>query len=128
MQMFLNVCMAKIHRGTVTGADLNYVGSITIDKSLLKAAGLVANQMVQINNLANGYPWRTYIVEGEEGKGEIILNGPPAHHFKKGDLVIIWADVWVSERDAKKMTHPTTVFVDDQNKITEVKKGWRPPQ
>lgn len=124
--MHLNVCLAKIHRATVTGADLNYVGSITIDSLILKAAGLVPNQLVQINNVANGYPWKTYIVEGEAGKGEIILNGPPAHHFKKGDLVIIWADVWVSEADAAKMTHPRVVFVDEKNKITSVKDAWRP--
>lgn len=124
--MELNVCLAKIHRATVTGADLNYVGSVTIDRLLLDAAGLLPNQMVQINNLANGVSWRTYIVPGEAGKGEIVLNGPPAHHFKKGDLVIIWADVWVSAADAAKMPHPTVVFVDGDNKTTEVKEGWRP--
>lgn len=124
--MQLNVCLAKIHRATVTGADLNYVGSITIDSRILEAAGLIPNQMVQINNVRNGHPWRTYIVPGKAGKGEIILNGPPAHHFKKGDLVIIWADVWVSEADAMKMKHPRVVFVDGKNKITRVMDAWRP--
>lgn len=124
--MLLDVCLAKIHRATVTGADLDYVGSITIDGLLLDAAGLLSGQAVLVNSLATGVSWKTYIVRGEEGKGEIILNGPPAHLFKKGDLVIILAYVLVSEEDAKKMTHPTTVFVDGKNKITEIKKGWRP--
>lgn len=123
----LNMCLAKIHRATVTGADLDYEGSITIDKKLLWAAGLLPNQMVQINNLANGEPWRTYIVPGETGKGEIILNGPPAHHaFKKGDLVVIWADVWVDEYDAWRMENPRVVFVDEKNQVVKVKPGWRP--
>ena len=124
--MKLEVCLAKIHRATVTDADLDYMGSITIDGLLLDAAGLLPNQSVLVNSLANGISWKTYIVRGEEGKGEIILNGPPAHHFKKGDMVIILSYVQVSEEEAKKMPHPTTVFVDKENKLTEVKKGWRP--
>ena len=123
--MLVNVCIGKLHRATVTDADLNYVGSITIDEVLLTAAGLFAGQVVQVTNLANGVLWRTYILKGKKGKGEIVLNGPPAHHFKKGDIVIIWADAWVDSKDAKKMS-PTTVFMDDKNKITKVKKGWRP--
>lgn len=124
--MLLNVCLAKIHRATVTDADLNYVGSITIDGLLLDAAGLLPGQAVLVNSLANGVSWKTYIVRGEEGKGDITLNGPPAHHFKKGDLVIILSYVWVSEEDAKKMPHPTTVFVDGKNRLDSVKKCWRP--
>lgn len=118
----VNVCLSKIHRATVTDASLDYVGSITIDSLLMKAAGLLPNQLVQINNTANGYPWKTYIIEGEAGKGEIVLNGPPAHHFKPGDIVIIWADVWVPRDVAEKMTHPRVVFVDGKNRMTEVKK------
>ncbi|MFA5998306.1 MAG: aspartate 1-decarboxylase [Candidatus Paceibacterota bacterium] len=124
--MLLDVCVAKIHRATVTDADLDYMGSITIDGLLIDAAGLLPGQAVLVNSLANGISWKTYIVRGEEGKGEIILNGPPAHHFKRGDMVIILAYVLVSEEEAKKMTHPTTVFVDEKNKMTEVKKCWRP--
>lgn len=124
--MLLDVCLAKIHRATVTDADLDYMGSITIDGLLLDAAGLLPGQAVLVNSLANGISWKTYIMRGEEGKGEIILNGPPTHHFKKGDIVIILSYVLVSEEEAKKMTHPTTVFVDGKNHITEVKKGWRP--
>ncbi len=124
-RMLVNVCIAKLHRATVTDADLNYVGSITIDEMLLEAAGLVPGQMVQITNVSNAVLWRTYIVKGEKGKGEIILNGPPARIFQKGDKVIILGEAWVSMEEAEKMS-PTVVFMDDANRITEVKKGWRP--
>jgi len=123
--MLVNVCIAKLHRATVTDADLNYVGSVTIDEALLEVAKLVPGQMVTINNVSNAVSWRTYIVKGKKGKGEIILNGPPARLFQKGDKVIILADGWVSASDAVKIS-PTVVFVDDKNKITKVKKGWRP--
>ena len=123
--MLLNVCIAKLHRATVTDADLNYVGSITIDESLLIAAGFLPGQMVTINNVSNAVSWRTYIVKGKKGKGEIILNGPPARLFQKGDKVIILGEAWVDSKDAVKMS-PTVVFLDDKNKITKVKKGWRP--
>ena len=123
--MLLNVCIAKLHRATVTDADLNYVGSITIDETLLEAAGLVPGQMVTINNVSNAVSWRTYMVKGKKGKGEIILNGPPARLFQKGDKVIVLGEAWVTPEEAKKMS-PTVVFMDDKNKITKVKKGWRP--
>lgn len=121
-RMLVNVCIAKLHRATVTDADLEYIGSITIDEALLEAAGLLPGQMVQITNLSNAALWRTYIVKGKKGKGEIILNGPPAHLFKKGDKVIILGEAWVDSKDAAKMS-PTVVFMDDKNQITEVKKG-----
>jgi len=68
---------------------------------------------------------RTYILKGEKGKGEIILNGPPARLFQRGDKVVILGEAWVDAKDAAKMS-PTVVFMDGENKITEVKKGWRP--
>ena len=123
--MLVNVCIAKLHRATVTNADLNYVGFIMIDETLLEAAGLVPGQMVTINNVSNAVSWRTYIVKGKKGKGEIILNGPPARLFQKGDKVIVLGEAWVTPEEAKKMS-PTVVFMDDKNKITKVKKGWRP--
>lgn len=119
--MMLTFCVGKIHRATVTGADLNYVGSITIDEDLVSAAGLFEGQMVKINNLRNGISWETYIVKGESGKGEICLNGPPAHHFKVGDMVIILGYALVDNEGAQD-SQPTIVFVDDKNKITSVKK------
>ena len=123
--MLVNVCIAKLHRATVTGADLSYVGSITIDEALLNAAGLVPGQMVTINNLSNAVSWRTYILKGKKGKGEIILNGPPARIFQKGDKVIVLGEGWVTREEAAKMS-PTVVFMDDKNRVTKVKKGWRP--
>ncbi|MDO8566824.1 MAG: aspartate 1-decarboxylase [bacterium] len=123
--MFINVCIAKLHRATVTDADLNYVGSITIDEALLLAAGLLPGQMVQITNVSNAVLWRTYIVKGKKGKGEIILNGPPARLFQKGDKIIVLGEAWVEASDAKKMS-PTVVFMNDKNRITKIKKSWRP--
>ena len=123
--MLVNVCIAKLHRATVTDADLDYVGSITIDEMLLNSAGLLPGQMVTINNVSNAVSWRTYIVKGKKGKGGIVLNGPPARLFQKGDKVIILAEGWVTLAEAVKMS-PTLVFVDGKNKITKVKKGWRP--
>lgn len=123
--MLVNVCIAKLHRATVTGADLNYVGSVTIDEALLEAAGLYPGQMVQITNVSNATLWRTYILKGERGLGQIVLNGPPARLFQKGDKVVILGEAWVTLEEAKKMS-PTLVFMDDNNQITEVKQGWRP--
>jgi len=123
--MLVNVCIAKLHRATVTDADLDYVGSITIDETLLEAAGLLPGQMVQITNVSNAVLWRTYIVKGEKGKGEIIMNGPPARHFQKGDKVIILGEAWVEAKEAAKMS-PTVVFMNETNRITDIKKGWRP--
>jgi aspartate 1-decarboxylase len=125
--MLVNVCIAKIHRATVSDADLNYVGSITIDEAILDAAGLHPGQMVQITNVSNAVLWRTYIVLGERGKGEIIMNGPPARLFQKGDKVIILGEAWVEAKYVKKMS-PTLVFVDDKNVITKVQRGWRPEE
>ncbi len=125
--MLCNVCIAKIHRATVTDADLNYVGSITIDEAILEAAGLHPGQMVQITNVSNAVLWRTYIVLGERGKGEIIMNGPPARLFQKGDKVIILGEAWVEAKYVKKMS-PTLVFVDEKNVITKVQRGWRPEE
>lgn len=123
--MLVNVCIGKLHRATVTDADLNYVGSITIDEALLEAVGLVPGQMVQITNVSNAVLWRTYILKGEKGKGQIVLNGPPARLFQKGDKVVILGEAWVDAKDAAKMS-PTVVFMDDKNQITKVEKGWRP--
>jgi aspartate 1-decarboxylase len=123
--MLLKVCLAKLHRATVTGADLDYEGSIMIDELLLNAAGLLSGQMVMINNVSNAVSWRTYIIKGKKGKGEVVLNGPPARLFHKGDKVIILAKAWVDAKEAAKMS-PTVVFMNDKNKITKVVKGWRP--
>ncbi len=119
--MHINVCVAKIHRATVTEADLNYVGSITIDEVILEASGIVPFQMVQITNLSNGVLWRTYAIAGEKHSGEICLNGPPARHFKPGDKIIVLAEAQVKPSETSEI-NPVVVFVDDKNKVTEVKK------
>jgi aspartate 1-decarboxylase len=119
--MFLHACRAKIHRATVTQAELNYVGSITIDEDLLDAAGIRPFQYLNITSIANGTFWRTYAMAGERGSGMICLNGSPAHHFKPGDLIIILAEVLV-EPDEMDNLDPVVVFVDEKNKVTEIKK------
>ena len=128
-RMLVNVCIAKLHRATVTDADLNYVGSITIDEAILDASGLMPGQMVQITNVSNAVLWRTYIVKGAKGKGEIVLNGPPARLFQNGDKVIVLGEAWVEDKEAAKMGGPTVVFFEEKagnpNAIKEVKKGWR---
>lgn len=128
--MLLNVCIAKLHRATVTDASLNYIGSITIDEALLEAAGLREGQMVQITNASNAVLWRTYILKGEKGKGEIVLNGPPARLFQKGDKVVILGEAWVEEKELEAFTGPTVVFFtetgENPNEIREIKKRERP--
>jgi aspartate 1-decarboxylase len=118
--MLICACMAKIHRATVTEADLNYVGSITIDEALLEASGIVPFQYVNITNLANGAFWRTYVMPGKRGRGDICLNGPPARHFQRGDKIIILAEAWLEPSQIKNL-NPVIVFVDNENRIAEVK-------
>ncbi|HWA95785.1 MAG TPA: aspartate 1-decarboxylase [Terracidiphilus sp.] len=119
--MQIKACLAKIHRATVTGADLNYVGSITIDQDLLDASGIQPFQYVNVTNLSNGVFWQTYVIAGERGRGDICLNGPPARHFHRDDKVIIMAEVWLEPREMKEL-NPTVVFVDDHNRVTEIKQ------
>jgi aspartate 1-decarboxylase len=111
--------MAKIHRATVTDADLGYVGSITIDEDIVDAAGLKPFQMVIINNCSNAVSWQTYVVPGKRGKGDIILNGPPARLFQRGDIVIILGEAYITQEEYKDFK-TNVVFVDGKNKITKV--------
>jgi aspartate 1-decarboxylase len=113
--------MAKIHRATVTEADLNYVGSITIDEALLEKTGIRPFQMVNITNISNGVLWQTYVMAGKKGGGGICLNGPPARHFQPGDKIIVIADAYIEPSELKAL-NPVIVFVDDKNRITKVKK------
>jgi aspartate 1-decarboxylase len=112
--------MAKIHRATVTKADLNYAGSITVDEALLEASGIKPFQYVNITNLANGAFWHTYVTPGKRGKGDICLNGPPARHFPPRDKLIILAEAWLDPLQMKNR-NPVIVFLDDKNKIAKVK-------
>ncbi|HEY9125988.1 MAG TPA: aspartate 1-decarboxylase [Acidobacteriaceae bacterium] len=119
--MLVRACIAKIHRATVTEADLNYIGSITIDQDLLDASGIQEFQYLNITNLSNGEFWETYAIPGERGKGDICLNGPPARHFQRGDKIIILAEAWL-EPDKLKTLDPVIVFVDENNRITNIKR------
>ncbi len=107
---------AKIHRATVTDANLDYVGSITIDKALLSASGIKPNQKVDILNVNNGERFHTYVIEGEENSGAICLNGAAARKAQKGDIVIIVAYALLDE-DEQKTFEPKIVHVDKNNKI-----------
>ena len=118
--MLISYCMAKLHRVTVTEADLNYVGSITIDEALLEASGIQEYQYVNITNVSNAVFWRTYVMKGPKGSGIICLNGPPARLFQAGDKIIVLAEAWV-ERAELKGLKPVVVFVDDANRVTDIK-------
>ncbi len=111
------MCKGKIHRATVTEASLDYVGSITIDAGLMKAAKITPYEMVQVTSLRNATRWKTYAIPGAEGSGKICLNGPPAHLFQPGDLVIILSLGLFDEREVERLV-PKVVFVDDRNRIT----------
>lgn len=112
---------SKLHRATVTEADLNYVGSITIDCDLLDAAGMLPNEKVHIVNNNNGARFETYIIAGERGSGVICVNGAAARLVQRGDIVIIISYVYLNDEEAK--THePTVLIMDEKNGIKEVIK------
>lgn len=116
--MFLTLLKAKIHRATVTQADINYEGSISIDKSLIKAAGFFLHEQVDIYNITNGKRFTTYVIEAEEHSGIIQINGAAAHLVTPGDLVIICAYAHMDKEEAATH-HPVVVLVDEQNRIKE---------
>lgn len=116
--MLRMMCKGKIHRATVTEASLDYVGSITIDAALMKAARIAPYEMVQVTNLRNAVRWKTYALPGEEHAGEICLNGPPAHLFQPGDLVIILSLGLFDEEEVKGLV-PRVVFVNENNQIVK---------
>lgn len=109
---------AKIHRATVTEANLDYVGSITIDKNLLEAAGIYPNEKVQVVNNNNGERLETYVIEGERGSGVICLNGAAARKAQRGDEVIIISYGLMKDKAAQNL-EPNIVFVNQNNEIVE---------
>jgi aspartate 1-decarboxylase len=115
--MLRTMCKSKIHRATVTGADLNYVGSITIDPVLMEAADLVEYEQVAVVNVNNGARFETYVIPGVPGNGEICLNGAAARLVHTGDKVIIisYAQYSAAEMESYR---PQFVFVDEQNRIS----------
>ncbi|MEJ0073680.1 MAG: aspartate 1-decarboxylase [Candidatus Saccharibacteria bacterium] len=117
--MSILVCTGKLHRVHVTGAKLDYEGSITIDPTLMEAANIVPFQLVHINNMSNAAHWETYVIPGKRDAGEICLNGCPARIFQPGDQVIVLSLEQMSRAEAASIEQKV-VFVDAKNKITKV--------
>jgi len=117
--MILTMLKGKIHRATVTQAELNYVGSITIDKTLMEAAGILENEKVQIVDINNGARLETYVIPGKRDSGVICLNGAAARLVQPGDKVIIIAYAQMNEDEARKYK-PSVVFMNDNNTIKEI--------
>lgn len=109
--MLIELLKSKIHRVTVTEANLNYIGSITIDEELLEAANLIPGEKVQIVNNNNGARLETYVIRGERGSGVVCLNGAAARLVQPGDVVIIMAYAWMDAEEAKTF-QPAVVFPD----------------
>jgi aspartate 1-decarboxylase len=115
--MQLEIMKSKIHRARVTEANLNYIGSVTIDEDLIEAAGLYPNEKVSIVNINNGERIETYVITGERGSGKIGINGAAAHKFSPGDLVIIMAYALMTPDEAKTFK-PFVIFPDSNtNKV-----------
>jgi aspartate 1-decarboxylase len=113
--LYITVLKSKLHRAVVTDADLNYVGSITIDEALMEAADIVPFEKVQVVN-NNGARFETYVIKGERGSGTICVNGAAARLVQKGDVVIILSYCSVSREEAAD-ARPTIVLLDEQNRI-----------
>ena len=109
--MFIEVLKSKIHRVTVTDADLNYIGSITIDRTLMEAAGLIEYEKVQILDNNNGERFETYVIAGERDSGTICLNGAAARRVQRGDIILILSYATMDFEEAKRF-RPTVIFPD----------------
>jgi aspartate 1-decarboxylase len=116
--MYRNMLRSKIHRATVTGADLHYEGSVTVDSDLLARADIVQHQEVEIWNVTNGERFRTYALPGKPGSGVVCINGAAAHKARAGDLVIIATFGWMTDAEARTW-EPKLVFVDAKNRPVE---------
>ncbi len=114
--MMLEVLKSKIHRVRVTQAELNYVGSITIDEDLIEAANLIPNEKVQIVNNNNGARFETYVIKGDRGTGIICLNGAAARLAQVGDIIIVMSYAWMDLQEARAY-EPALVFPDENNRL-----------
>lgn len=123
--MFRNMMRAKIHRATVTEANLNYVGSITVDEDILDAVGIFPNEQVQIVDNNNGARFETYTIPGPRGSGMICLNGAAARLVQPGDIIIIMAYSMMSD-DAARVHEPRIAILGDRNQIIELKYKEKP--
>lgn len=119
--MLLTMLKGKIHRATVTDADLAYEGSVTVDRDLLEAAGILPHQAVDIYDVTNGARLTTYTLEAPAGSGTLCINGAAAHHVKKGDLVIVCAYALMDPEEAETF-RPKVVMVDRENRILAVSR------
>ncbi|MEV5376205.1 aspartate 1-decarboxylase [Streptosporangium nondiastaticum] len=117
--MFRTMLKSKIHRATVTGADLNYIGSLTLDPVLMEQADLLPGEQVHIVDVNNGSRLETYVIEGERGSGVVCINGAAARLVAPGDIVIIIAYASVTDDEARALK-PRVVFVDGENKAVSV--------
>ena len=120
--MQYNMLAGKIHRATVTDANLHYEGSVTIDQDLMDAAKIIPYAQVQIYNITNGNRFETYAIVGKRGSGEMVINGAAAHKASAGDLIIVACYVHVEAANAAKHK-PALVYVDANNTIIEVKNN-----
>lgn len=117
--MTITMLKAKIHRATVTQAELDYVGSITVDMDLLEQAAILEYEKVQIVDVNNGSRFETYTIAGERGSGVMCLNGAAARMVQTGDKIILMAYAQVTPEEASEL-RPTVLFVDEKNKVTKV--------
>lgn len=120
--MLRTLLTGKIHRATVTGADLHYVGSISVDAALLEAAGILAHERVQVVDVTNGHRLETYAIPAPAGSGTIQLNGAAAHLVDVGDLVIVMAYAQFEDAEARAW-QPRVVHVDRRNRVVAVAAG-----
>ena len=114
--MLIEILKAKIHRATVTEADLNYMGSMTLDEDLIDAAGLKEYEKIQVLDITNGNRIETYIIRGKRGSGKVCINGAAAHLIHQGDLVIIISYCQITEEESK-CHQPQIVYVDVDNRV-----------
>jgi aspartate 1-decarboxylase len=114
--MHIEVLKSKIHRVKVTQAELNYVGSITIDEDLMDAANMIVHEKVQVVNVNNGERLETYVIKGERGSGIVCLNGPAARKAQVGDIVLVISYASMDFEEAKKH-EPVTIFPDANNRL-----------
>ncbi|MGE5355587.1 MAG: aspartate 1-decarboxylase [Deltaproteobacteria bacterium] len=117
--MLIQIRKSKIHKATVTDANLNYEGSVTIDEDLMEASNILAGERVQIVNNNNGERIETYVIKGARGSGTICLNGAAARKAEIGDIVIIISYAWMSIAEAKEFI-PVTVYVTEKNLIKQI--------
>jgi len=120
--MLRRMCIAKIHRATITACHLDYEGSIQVDQTLMEAAGIFEHEMVLVANLANGERFETYVICGPKDTGVISLNGAASRLGAPGDKVIIMSVAWMEETQAKKLK-PQFVQVDSKNHIIDIHSG-----